>query len=100
MLLSPIDFLEIPEPFVNRQRQPRQKRQSRRGGTGSRYTAVFFEIWAALRINNPMPRSLRVRRQRSRRASEHRDRLDRLAFAIETTPVRPAVATLMREHPR
>jgi len=41
----------------------------RRGGTGSRYTAVFFEIWAALRINNPMPRSLRVRRQRSRRAS-------------------------------
>jgi hypothetical protein len=27
------------------------------------------EIWAALRINNPMPRSLRVRRQRSRRAS-------------------------------
>jgi hypothetical protein len=56
--------------------------------------------WPALRINNPMRRSLRVRRQRSRRASEHRGRLDRLAFAIETTPVRPAVATLMREHPR
>jgi hypothetical protein len=42
-----------------------------------------------------MRRSLRVR---GSAAAEHRGRLDRLAFAIETTPVRPAVATLMREH--
>ena len=33
------------------------------------YRGFFLEIWPALRINNPMRRSLRVRRQRSRRAS-------------------------------
>jgi hypothetical protein len=42
VLPSPIEFLQIPEPFVNRQRQPLLKHQSRRGGTGSRYTEVFF----------------------------------------------------------
>jgi len=51
------------------------------------YTADFFEICPALRINNPMRRSLRV----TAAAQSPRGRLDRLAFAIETTLVRPAM---------
>ena len=45
VLLSPIDFLEIPEPFVNRQRQPLLKHQgSRRGDAAARGPAIqrFF----------------------------------------------------------
>jgi hypothetical protein len=48
VLLSPIDFLEIREPFVNRQRQPLLKHQNRRGGTGSPIPWFFPKIWAAL----------------------------------------------------
>jgi hypothetical protein len=44
VLLSPIDFLEIPEPFANRQRQPLLKHQSRRGGTGSPIPRFFRNL--------------------------------------------------------
>lgn len=67
---------------------------------GNPYNAVFFEIRRALRINNPIRRLLRVRRQSSRRASQParsarvRDRNNVREASNETCPLSAAAFAL------